>query len=259
MTKLRVLVADDELLARKRLARLLAEIPSIELLGTCENADEVLERTKAGGIDLLLLDIQMPGLTGIDALRMLEAERTRSGVVPPLVVFCTAHADHAVDAFDGGAIDYLLKPVAPDRLAKAIARAEQRLAERPTADASSAPPGAPAATPARLAIPTRQGVVLVDPKVVTHAVLDGVLVTLSTTEADYVTDFTLQDLERKLPHLLRVHRRALVDLAHVTRLEPLETGGYVARTARGHSIEVSRQAARDLRKALGLRKGPGDE
>lgn len=98
-----------------------------------------------------------------------------------------------------------------------------------------------------------------DPKLVTHAVLDGVLVTLATTDADYVTDFTLQDLERKLPHLTRVHRRALVNLAHVTRLEPIETGGYVARTARGASIEVSRQAARDLRKALGLRKAPGDD
>jgi two-component system LytT family response regulator len=256
MSKLRVLVADDELLARKRLSRLLAEVPSVELVATCENADEVLERTKSGGVDLILLDIHMPGLTGIDALRLLESERSRTGVAPPLVIFCTAHADHAVDAFDGGAIDYLLKPVAPDRLAKAIARAAERLAARGAADA---PAAAPAPSPNRLAIPTRSGVVLVDPKLVTHAVLEGVLVTLATTDADYVTDFTLQDLERKLPHLLRVHRRALVDLAHVTRLEPLETGGYVARTARGHAIEVSRQAARDLRKALGLRKGPGDD
>ena len=251
-TKLRVLVADDELLARKRLARLLAEVPTVELLGTCENADEVLERTKAGDVDLILLDIHMPGLMGIDALRVLES---RGG--GPLVVFCTAHADHAVDAFDGGAVDYLLKPIAPDRLAKAIARVEQRLAEGQPSPA----PGAPADRPStdRLAVTTRAGVVLVDPKLVTHAVLDGVLVTLATTEADYVTDFTLQDLERKLPHLTRVHRRALVNLSHVTRLEPIETGGYVARTARGASIEVSRQAARDLRKALGLRKAPGDD
>lgn len=249
-TKLRVLVADDELLARKRLSRLLAEVPSVELLGTCENADEVLERTKAGDVDLILLDIHMPGLTGIDALRVLESRGSA-----PLVVFCTAHADHAVDAFDGGAVDYLLKPIAPDRLAKAIARVEQRLAEgQPAASAPSAPPATD-----RLAVTTRAGVVLVDPKLVTHAVLDGVLVTLATTDADYVTDFTLQDLERKLPHLTRVHRRALVNLAHVTRLEPIETGGYVARTARGASIEVSRQAARDLRKALGLRKAPGDD
>lgn len=247
-TKLRVLVADDELLARKRLTRLLAEIPSASLAGTCENADEVLERTKAGDVDVILLDIHMPGLSGIDALRMLQS-REGGG---PLVVFCTAHADHAVDAFDGGAVDYLLKPVAPDRLAKALGRAAERLGARP----SNAP--APA-SPERLAITTRQGVVLVDPKAVTHAVLDGVLVTVGTTDADYVTDFSLQDLERKLPHLLRVHRRALLSLTHVTRLEPIETGGYVAKTARGHSVEVSRQAARDLRKALGLRKAPGDD
>ncbi|CAN5427148.1 LytTR family DNA-binding domain-containing protein [soil metagenome] len=258
--KLRVLVADDELLARKRLTRLLAEVPSVELLGACENADEVLERTKAGDVDLLLLDIQMPGLTGLDALRVLEARTAEHGP-PPLVIFCTAHSNHAVDAFESGALDYLLKPIAPDRLSKAIARAEKRLAE-----ASSSVPSAPVAaggsvamTPDRLAVTTRAGVVLVDPKAITHAVLDGVLVTLSTIDADFVTDFTLHDLERKVPHLLRVHRRALLDLAHITRLEPIETGGYVARTARGHSIEVSRQAARDLRKALGLRKAPGDD
>lgn len=254
-TKLRVLVADDELLARKRLSRLLAEVPSVELVGTCENADEVLERTKAGDVDVILLDIHMPGLTGIDALRLLESRGKA-----PLVVFCTAHADHAVDAFDGGAIDYLLKPIAPDRLAKAIHRVEQRLAEGSAAPAEPAPVAAPERPSTdRLAVTTRAGVVLVDPKLVTHAVLDGVLVTLATTDADYVTDFTLQDLERKLPHLIRVHRRALVNLAHVTRLEPIETGGYVARTARGASIEVSRQAARDLRKALGLRRAPGDD
>jgi two-component system LytT family response regulator len=245
-SKLRVLIADDELLARKRLLRLLAEMDDVQALGACENADEVLERVKDGGIDLLLLDIHMPGLSGIDALRML-------GEGAPAVVFCTAHADHAVEAFDGGAVDYLLKPIAPDRLKKAIDRVRARTA--PT----SVPPKAAPAQPDRLAVSTRQGIVLVDPKTITHAVLDGVLVTLGTTETEYVTDFSLQELEKKLPHLLRVHRRALVNLAHVSRLEPQETGGYLARTVRGHAVEVSRQSARELRKALGLRKAGDDD
>ena len=246
MSKLRILIADDELLARKRLLRLLAEMDDVEAVGACENADEVLERVKGGGIDLLLLDIHMPGLSGIDALRML-------GEGAPSVVFCTAHADHAVEAFDGGAVDYLLKPIAPDRLKKAIDRVRARTA--PT----SIPPRAAAASPDRLAVSTRQGIVLVDPRSITHAVLEGVLVTLGTTETEYVTDFSLQELEKKLPHLLRVHRRALVNLAHVARLEPQETGGYLARTVRGHAVEVSRQSARELRKALGLRKAGDDD
>jgi two-component system LytT family response regulator len=244
MTKLRVLIADDELLARKRLLRLLAEMDDIEALGACENADDVLERVKGGGIDLLLLDIHMPGLSGIDALKML-------GEGAPAVVFCTAHADHAVEAFDGGAVDYLLKPIAPDRLKKAIDRVRAR------AGSTAALPRT--GGPDRLAVSTLQGLVLVDPKTITHAVLDGVLVTLSTTETDYVTDFSLQELERKVPHLLRVHRRALLNLAHVARLEPQETGGYLARTVRGQMVEVSRQSARELRKALGLRKAGDDE
>jgi two-component system LytT family response regulator len=244
MSKLRILIADDELLARKRLLRLLAEMDDVEALGACENADEVLERVKGGGIDLLLLDIHMPGLSGIDALKML-------GDGAPAVVFCTAHADHAVEAFDGGAVDYLLKPIAPDRLKKAIDRVRAR--------APSIAPKAVAAPPDRLAVSTLQGIVLVDPKTITHAVLEGVLVTLATTETEYVTDFSLQELEKKLPHLLRVHRRALVNLAHVARLEPQETGGYLARTVRGHAVEVSRQSARELRKALGLRKAGDDD
>lgn len=243
--KLRVLIADDELLARKRLLRLLAEMDDVDALGACENADEVLERVKDGGIDLLLLDIHMPGLSGMDALRML-------GEGAPAVVFCTAHADHAVEAFDGGAVDYLLKPIAPDRLKKAIDRVRARMA--PTA----VPPRVAPSSPDRLPVSTLQGIVLVDPASITHAVLEGVLVTLATTETEYVTDFSLQELEKKLPHLLRVHRRALVNLAHVARLEPQETGGYLARTVRGHAVEVSRQSARELRKALGLRKA-GDE
>lgn len=240
--KLRVLIADDELLARKRLLRLLAEMDDVEAVGAVENADEVLERVRGGGIDLLLLDIHMPGLSGIDALKML-------GEGAPAVVFCTAHADHAVEAFDGGAVDYLLKPIAPDRLKRAIDRVRARATASPKA----------AASPDRLAVSTRQGIVLVDPKTITHAVLDGVLVTLATTETEYVTDFSLQDLEKKLPHLLRVHRRALLNLAHVARLEPQETGGYLARTVRGHAVEVSRQSARELRKALGLRKTGDDD
>ncbi len=240
---LRVLFADDELLARKRLARLLTEVEGVEIVAQCTNTEETLERVRAGGVDVALLDIHMPGLSGIDALAMMQGG--------PAVVFCTAHADHAVSAFDGGAVDYLLKPIELGRLKKAVARARERVeAARPAAGRAETRP----APPERLAIATRQGIVLVDPERVTHAVLDGALVSVVTTDAEYVTDFSLGELEAKLPRLSRVHRRALLNLAHVTRLEPLETGGYVARTTRGHAVEVSRQAARELRKRLGLRR-----
>jgi two-component system LytT family response regulator len=248
MIAMRVLLADDELLARKRLARLLAELPGVTVVAECADAEEVIARVRQGGIELALLDIHMPGLSGLDALGILGDARGGGG---PAIVFCTAHADHAVAAFEGGAIDYLLKPIELERLRKAVDRARARAAPRP------APPIE------RMPFETRQGIVLVDPARITHAVLDGALVTVSTLEGELVTDYTLQDLERRLPEgrFIRVHRRALLALEHVARLEPVATGGYAAHTVRGQVVEVSRQAARALRRRLGLSRedGRGDD
>lgn len=157
-------------------------------------------------------------------------------------------------AFDGGAVDYLLKPVEPERLARAIARARERTTKAAFSTALSKH------QLSRLAITTRQGVVLVDPATVSCAVLEDELVTVHTQGGSYLTDFTLQELEARLPpgRFERVHRRALLNLEAVARLEPLETGGYLARTHGGQTVEVSRQAARELRRRLGLRKAPGE-
>jgi two-component system LytT family response regulator len=94
---------------------------------------------------------------------------------------------------------------------------------------------------------------------VTHATLEDELVTVFTVNDKFLTDFTLQELHERLPAMERVHRRALLNLNAVAKLEPLETGGYTARTSEGLAVEISRQAARELRKRLGLRKGPDDD
>lgn len=226
---LRVLIADDEEIARRRLARLLAMIPEAAVAGECADAGAVLERVREGGVDVLLLDIQMPGLTGLDAVALLP----HGG---PQVIFCTAYAEHAVGAFDAGAVDYLLKPVDAARLQKALDRARAR---RPR-------------SLNRLAISTRQGIVLLEPAEISHAMLEGELVAVVTASATYLTDSTLQALEEKLGGFERVHRRALLNLEHVVRLEPNESGGFLARTRAGHGVEVSRAAARELRRRLGL-------
>jgi two-component system LytT family response regulator len=234
---LRVLVADDEAIARKRLLRLLGAMGDVAVAGECANAEEVLAAVRAGGVDVVLLDVQMPELTGLEALQLFPADG-------PLVIFCTAHAAHAVSAFDVGAVDYLLKPIDGGRLRKALERARGRGA-------------APAAAPPpleRLALPTRQGIVLLDPRDVTHAQLADELVTVYAAGQAYLSALPLQELEGRLPAtFVRVHRRALVNLTHVVRLEPNEVGGYLAQTSGGHAVEVSRQAARELRKRLGLR------
>jgi two-component system, LytTR family, response regulator len=245
---LKVLIADDEELARSRLRRLLSALDDVEIAGEAKDGREVLSMVKAGGGgDLVLLDVQMPHLSGTEAMSLWPADG-------PLIVFCTAYAEHAVQAFDAGAVDYLLKPVEPARLAKALDRARERdgrsrfLTELRHQQLT------------RLAIPTRQGVVLVDPAAITHATLEDELVTVFTTERSYLTDFTLQELQERLPpgRVERVHRRAVLNLEAVTHLEPLETGGYLARTIGGQTVEVSRQSARELRRRLGLRKAPDD-
>jgi two-component system LytT family response regulator len=244
-------VADDEQLARQRLVRLLSALSDVEVVGEATDGDEVLTRIAQGGVDAVLLDIQMPRLTGVEALALWPAEG-------PLVVFCTAHAEHAVAAFDGGAVDYLLKPIEPARLKKALDRAREKDALR--AFRSETTKQREALKVSRLPISTRQGVVLVDFESISHAELKGELVTVFAGDQQYLTDFTLQELSERLPpqKFERVHRRALLNLEHVVRLEPVETGGYFARTRLGHPVEVSRQAARELRKRLGLRKGVED-
>ena len=245
---LAVLVADDEATARKRLVRLLGAMPGVVVAGECADAHELLARVRGAGagagaaaIDVVLLDIQMPELSGIDALSLFPADG-------PAVVFCTAHSAHAVAAFEVGAADYLLKPIEAARLRKAIDRVRQL--RRAPAGAANAAGSLP-----RLALPTRQGIVLIDPAEVSHAELAGELVTVHAAGRQYLSALSLQELEGRLPAatFVRVHRRALVNLTHVVRLQPNEVGGFVAETSGGHTVEVSRQAARDLRKRLGLR------
>ena len=112
---IRTLIADDEAPARVRLRQLLAAHPDIEIAGEAATGIQTMELSKQLGPDLLLLDVQMPGCTGIDVAACLAAPR-------PHIVFCTAFEEHAVDAFELAAVDYLLKPVSRARLAQALER-----------------------------------------------------------------------------------------------------------------------------------------
>lgn len=257
-TALRVLAADDELVARKRLARLLSAMPGVELLGCLEDADAVLRAIRAQSVDVLVLDIQMPGLTGLELHALLPAPA-------PYVIFATAHPEHAVQAFDLGAVDYVLKPIEAGRLGKAIERARAVVRARAGARPSDAggereagedgEAGEPEVVLLRLPVSTREGVVLLDPTMVSHAVFDGVLVTLVTRDGRrHLTDASLQDIAARLPgdRFVRAHRRALLNLHEVAILRPTDSGGYLAVTHAGDEVPVSRQTARRLRRALGL-------
>lgn len=242
---LRVAVCDDELMARRRVLRLLETIGGVEAAFECPSADALLALLGREDVDVVLLDVDMPGRTGLDAALALPEDR-------PAIVFVTAHPEHAVRAFDVGATDYVLKPVEEGRLATALDRVRRDLAP-PPAD-GEAPSGE------RLPVKTRDGIVLVSPGDLTHASFDGALVTLhvaprrGTTVSRLLTDTSLGELEGRLgPEFARVHRRALLHLARVARLVDQPSGGYLARTDRGDDVVVSRQAARRLRRRLGRR------
>jgi two-component system LytT family response regulator len=239
MRPLRVLIADDELLARKRMTRLAAALDGVEVVGACESGAEVLDRVAEDPVDVVLLDIQMPGLTGLDASQLLPAGG-------PAVIFTTAFPEHALQAFDIGAADYLLKPIDAARLSKALDRVRAR--RRP----------APAPT-GQLALPTRKGVRLVSPDSLLCALFDGTTVWASLQVDGAVerlmVDLTLSELEDRLPSppFLRTHRRALVNLDAVELLEPQDSGGYLACLRGGPKVAVSRAVSRELRRRLDVR------
>lgn len=247
---LRVLICDDELMARKRVLRLLGELGGIEATIECESGEQVLERLGQEEVDIAILDVNMPGLSGIETVLQMPEDR-------PYVVFLTAHPEHAVKAFEIGAVDYVMKPVDDARLSKAIERARTFLDHGPKSDTGEA------ASPklAKLAIATHDGAALVSPAEITHATFDGTLVTVHTSTRTILTDDTLQDLEAKLGRagsFERVHRRAILNLDHVDRLESVDSGGYVACLSPqagqpAKRVDVSRQSARKLRRRLGLR------
>jgi two-component system, LytTR family, response regulator len=224
--KLRAIVADDEQQARKRIVRLL-EALDVEVVAACASAAEVLVHYPRLLPDLLVLDISMPGSSGLEL----------HGKLPDAtVIFVTAHAEHALEAYELGAVDYVMKPVAAARLAKALARI------RPT----------PSVAADKLPVETRGGVVLVDPAQLLYAAFDGALVTLHAAHESWITTLSLKDLEHKLPpQFARVDRRHVLNLDRVARLEPESDGGYRAHVEGGAVVPISRQAARDLRRRLG--------
>jgi two-component system response regulator AlgR len=212
----RVLIVDDEPLARLRLRTLIDDAgdPSLQVTAEAADADEALLALRDQTADLVLLDI---GLPGRDGLRLAQALRALPR--PPSVVFVTAHAEHALRAFELEALDYLTKPVRRDRLMAALQRAQQRLALLQGA----APAGA--VDPA-LVVSDRGRVLRLPVREVLYLRAEQKYVTLRTAEHSYVLDDALADLELRLGEgFIRVHRNALVALRAIRALELRGTEG----------------------------------
>jgi two-component system, LytTR family, response regulator AlgR len=221
VTVLQVLIVDDEELARLRLRGLVHDSvePKARVVGEAANAAQALVWLAEHRCDLVLLDVQMPGRDGMQ----LAAELKRQAE-PPAVVFVTAHAQHALHAFDLDAVDYLTKPVRRERLHAALQRVAQRLALQrgvapaaPPAEADDAPP---------IIVTDRGRVLRVPLAEVLYFKAELKYVTLRTADHTYVLDEALSDLEQRLgERFLRVHRNALVARGAVRALERRTVAG----------------------------------
>jgi two-component system response regulator AlgR len=207
---LRVLIVDDEELARLRLRTLVGDCRDVPatVVGEAANAVQAADFLAAQACDLVLLDVHMPGLDG-----MQFAARLRAQPNPPAIVFVTAHAEHALQAFELEAVDYLTKPVKRERLQAALQRVAQRL-QRPSTSPS-------AAAEADVLVVSDRGRVMRVPVVeVLYLKAELKYVTLRTAGHSYVLDDSLAELESRLgERFLRVHRNALVARAAVRALE----------------------------------------
>jgi len=254
-TSLRAFLIDDEPLALNRLARMLQATGRVEIVGRATDPTEGLAAVAATAVDVLFLDIHMPGLSGFQVV-----ERVPPG---PSIVFVTAHDEHAVRAFEVNAVDYLLKPVDRARLDAALDRVGARRA-RPGGDDVRAALDRLAqqlrAAPSfleHLAARTRDRVQLVPTADVTHVLAkDRATYAVTAASTQHMLDVTLAELERRLnpARFLRINRGILVNLAWVAELRA-EPGGHLAvrlKDAAHTELVVSRDRARALKDRLGL-------
>ena len=250
--RLRALLVDDESPARKELRYLLQTYEDIQIIGEAANALEAQELINNLDYSVIFLDIDMPGLNGIELARRLR-ERPNA----PDIIFTTAHEEFAFDAFAVHALDYLLKPIQLKRLEEAIAKLrEHKTGPLP---APNPQPSAPAAITKQLeVIPVEQRgkTLLLRPDEIVYIYTDKDNVFVKTHRESYLTRFTLRELEARLsPNLFfRSHRCYLVNIQRMRELIPYFNGTYtVVVDDQEHSeIPVSRTQSRKLKEILGL-------
>jgi DNA-binding LytR/AlgR family response regulator len=244
----RCLIVDDEAPARAELRFLLQSFPDIQVVGEASNAEEAAVLLDSLEYDIVLLDIRMPGGTGLDLARRLHDRDD-----PPAVVFTTAYPDYAVEAFDLAAADYLVKPFDEERLGRAVRRA---LGTAETDEpAAEAPTAVPPQLASRIAVQRNGRTVLIDPGTIVYASASRGYSYLKLTDDRVLTTYTLAGLERRLDErFFRSHRSYLVNLRYVRELMSDYQGGLVLvmDDAERSRVEVSRRQAAALRRALGI-------
>jgi two-component system, LytTR family, response regulator len=231
---LKVLIADDEPIARQVLREHVEAIPSLEVAGEASTGAETLARILDLQPDLVLLDLQMPELDGLAVVRSLRGE------AKPAVIFVTAYERHALEAFDVGAVDYLLKPVRRERLEKAVAKVQRQLQSGATQKSAS---------PRKVVGRRGTDLYLLDPAEIVAFQAEGEIVHIVTTTSKYLSDHSLKALEEKLdsPRFRRIHRATIINTDHIRRISPLSSKRWLLKMSNGFEAVVSKRLAGSIR------------
>jgi DNA-binding LytR/AlgR family response regulator len=240
-----LLIVDDETPARTHLRRLLAAYTDIDVVGEAAHGLEALERVSALHPDVMFLDIEMPGLNGFQVISELRQ--------PPITVFATAFDKYAIQAFDASALDYVLKPVRPERLAQALTKVRAMMGASMDAYRADLRHAAfSLATPTKLTGRRGSRLILLSPKEVLFVAIDAQLTFFHTGTDRFLTDRTITELEQVLAPFgfVRINRSTLVNLQHARELVPSTSGTCRIKVSNGTELEVSRERARALKERL---------
>lgn len=247
---LRTLIVDDEPIARKVLREELELIPGVEVIGEACDGAGALDKISAEQPDLVLLDLQMPAMSGLEVVRQLK----QSAKVP-VIVIVTAYDQYALEAFDAGAVDYLLKPVGQERLAEAIDRA-RRLSDRQAMERIAQlqeiadRPAGPRAR--RIVGKVGEEYFLLAADEIYAFQAEGDLVWIMTAKRKYLATQTLKELEQRLRHgsFRRIHRNALVNVDHVRKMSALSSQRWLITMSNDQEFVASKRQARTVRELL---------
>jgi two-component system LytT family response regulator len=238
--RFRVLVVDDEPLARSNLSVLLRGDPEIEIVGECGSGQEGLEQIRSQKPDLVFLDVQMPELDGFDVLEMLGND------LPRAVVFVTAFDQYALRAFEAGALDYILKPFDNARFERALARAKERILDRKDKPTRAE----------RLAIKSAGQILFLKTSEIDWIEAADYYACLHVGSKSHLLRRSMGELERDLAaeEFCRIHRSAIVNLNRVRSLRLSEDGEYEVVLEGGSSVRMSRSYRKHLQARLGVRE-----
>jgi len=243
MTELtRVLIAEDEPLAAEALADWVGRMPSLQLVASCGDGASALAQIRALQPDLVLMDIQMPVLTGLQVMQALAGDAHQ-----PAVIFTTAYDEHALTAFELHAVDYLLKPFSHERFVEAIAHVQRdRGAVANAVDALQAPDNAPLA---RVLVRDQGRIFPINVEAIEHLRSDTKYTALAVKGRSYLVRLPIVTFEQKLDpaRFVKLHRSCIVNLDFVESLTPDENSQLVARMTDGTLITANRDVSRKLR------------